>query len=159
VKPYTILALRVVMATIVGGALIVQAALCVGLVRGSGLEGASSTLAAYLVLAAVCVQVSTVSVWRLVGMVRSSTVFSNAAFRHVDVVLGAVVVAAVLTFALAAALAVQGRPSGVVMLVGAVGLVTVGMSLLVLVLRALLEQAVARDVEASGLQAELDEVI
>jgi hypothetical protein len=46
-----------------------------------------------------------------------------------------------------------------VLLIGGAGLLVAGVALIVLVLRMLLAQAVARDAEASHLQAELDEVI
>jgi low affinity Fe/Cu permease len=42
---------------------------------------------------------------------------------------------------------------------GGIGLAILGVALIVLVLRMLLAQAVARDVEAAHMQAELDEVI
>jgi hypothetical protein len=42
---------------------------------------------------------------------------------------------------------------------GGVGVAILGVALIVLVLRMLLAQAVARDVEAAQMQAELDEVI
>jgi hypothetical protein len=42
---------------------------------------------------------------------------------------------------------------------GGIGMAVLGGALIVLVLRMLLAQAVARDVEAAQMQAELDEVI
>ncbi len=42
---------------------------------------------------------------------------------------------------------------------GGVGLAILGVALIVLLMRMLLAQAVARDVEAARMQAELDEVI
>lgn len=48
---------------------------------------------------------------------------------------------------------------GVVLLICGVSLLIAGVALIVLVLRALLAQAVARDVEANHLRAELGEVI
>ena len=45
------------------------------------------------------------------------------------------------------------------LLIGGAGVMVAGVALLVLVLRMLLAQAVARDAEAQHLQAELDEVI
>lgn len=88
-------------------------------------EGGSvplTSLRVITILGMVTVQVALVCVWRLVTMVRRGTVFSHAAFRYVDAVIGAIVAAA-------------------------------------LVLRMLLAQAVARDVEAAQMQAELGEVI
>ena len=43
------------------------------------------------VLGMVTVQVAVVCVWQLVAMVRRGTVFSPAAFRYVDIVIGAIV--------------------------------------------------------------------
>ncbi|MET9735079.1 DUF2975 domain-containing protein [Streptomyces sp. NPDC006458] len=106
------------------------------------------------------VQVVLVCVWRLVTMVRRGTVFSHAAFRYVDVAIGAIVAAGLLVFALAAFMA-QGpemEPPGI-LFIGGLGVTALGVALIVLVLRMLLAQAVARDVEATHMQAELSEVI
>jgi hypothetical protein len=112
------------------------------------------------ILGMVSVQVALVCVWRLVTMVRRGTVFSHAAFRYVDVVIGAIVAAALMWFAVTV-LNVPGQRAdpGVTVIMGGVGVAILGVALLVLVLRMLLAQAVARDVEAAHLQAELDEVI
>ena len=105
-------------------------------------------------------QVTMVCVWRLLTMVRRRTVFSHAAFRYVDVVIGAVAVASLLTFALGATLAPgEAVAPGIVLLIGGMGVMVAGVALLVLVLRTLLAQAVTRDAEAQHLQAELNEVI
>jgi len=53
----------------------------------------------------------------------------------------------------------QRDDPGVTLIMGGIGVAILGVALLVLVLRMLLAQAVARDVEAAHLQAELDEVI
>ena len=99
-------------------------------------------------------------------MVRRGTVFSNAAFRYVDVVIGALVAAAVLMFGVAVLMASlnwvtpeDAVAPGIVLLVcGIVAGIFCG-ALIVLVLRMLLAQAVATDVEAAKMRAELDEVI
>lgn len=113
-----------------------------------------------VVLGCAAVQVVQVCVWRLVTMVRRGTVFSPAAFRYVDGVIGAIVAAGLLWLTLAVLMA-QGpemEPPGILFL-GAVGVAVLGVALIVLVLRMLLAQAVARDVEAARMRAELDEVI
>jgi hypothetical protein len=93
-------------------------------------------------------------------MVRRGTVFSPAAFRYVHIVIGAFTAAALLTFALGAVLAPgEAVAPGVVLLIGGIGLAILGVALVVTVLRMLLAQAVARDVEAAQMQAELGEVI
>jgi len=108
----------------------------------------------------VSVQVALVCVWRLVTMVRRGTVFSHAAFRYVDGVIGAIVAAALVWFAVTVLNAPGQRDDpGVTVIMGGVGVGILGVALIVLVLRMLLAQAVARDVEAAQLQAELDEVI
>lgn len=105
-------------------------------------------------------QVAVVCVWRLVTMVRRGTVFSHAAFRYVDVIIGAIVAAALVWFAVTALNAPGQRDDpGVTLIMGGVGMAVLGVALIVLVLRTLLAQAVARDVEATRMQAELDEVI
>ena len=54
----------------------------------------------------------------------------------------------------------RGRPlPGVTVIMGGAGVGILGVALIVLVLRMLLAQAVARDVEATRMQVELDEVI
>ena len=60
-------------------------------------------LVVIVVLGIVTMQVTVVCVWRLLTMVRRGTVFSHAAFRYVDVVIGAV--------AAASAAHVRARPS------------------------------------------------
>jgi hypothetical protein len=113
-----------------------------------------------LVLGVLAAQVVLVCVWRLVTMVRRGTVFSIGAFRYVHIVIGAFVAAACLVFALGVVLAPgEAVAPGVVLLLGGVGVAVLGVALVVLVLRMLLAQAVARDVEAARMQAELEEVI
>jgi hypothetical protein len=108
----------------------------------------------------VTTQVILVCVWRLVTMVRAGTVLSEAAFRCVDIVIGAIVAAAVLVFVLAVVLAPgEAVPPGTILPMGGLGVAVLGVALIVAVLRRLLGQAVARDVEATQLQAELAEVI
>jgi hypothetical protein len=99
-------------------------------------------------------------VWRLVMMVRRGTVFSFAAFRYVDAVIGAIVAAALLWFAVTAFNAPGQRDDpGVTVIMGGIGVAILGVALIVLVLRMLLAQAVARDTEAAQLRSELDQVI
>jgi hypothetical protein len=111
-------------------------------------------------LGMVCVQVALVCVCRLVTMVRRGTVFSHAAFRYVDILVGAIVGASLVWFAVTVLNAPGQRADpGVTVIMAGVGVGILGVALIVLVLRMLLAQAVARDVEASQLQAELDKVI
>jgi hypothetical protein len=159
----TVGALRAVLAVVLTGTVLVQALMVWVLVSGSDPEDGSLPLTALrviTVLGMVSVQVAGVCVWRLVTMVRRGTVFSHAAFRYVDAVIGAIVAAALDWFAVTAVNAPGQRADpGVTLIMGGIGLAILGVALIVLVLRMLLAQAVARDAEAAQMQAELDEVI
>ena len=158
----TVLALRIVIALVLAGSLFVQVVMVP--LFWADLDGATASVrisvVTIVVLGIVCVQVTAVCVWRLLTMVRRGTVFSDAAFGFVDVICGAIVVASLLAFALGVVLAPgEDMAPGVVLLIGGFGVCEAGVALIVRVLRLLLAQAVARDVEAQHLRAELDEVI
>ncbi|MFD5258683.1 DUF2975 domain-containing protein [Streptomyces bobili] len=161
----TVLALRGVIVALLTGSVFVQAVMVPLL--GRDLDEADTELAyppaAFLVtviLGIVTAQVVLVCVWRLVTMVRRGTVFSHAAFRYVHIVIGAFVAAALLMFTLGVLLAPgEAVAPGVVLLIGGAVMAILGVALIVLVLRMLLAQAVARDVEATRMRAELAEVI
>jgi hypothetical protein len=162
----TVLALRIVLAMVLAGSLFVQAVM-VPLLATDLKEDFSSDVAdvrapiiVITVLGFVIIQVTTVCVWRLLTMVRRGTVFSRAAFRYVDVIIGAAAAGSLLMLALGVTLAPgEAVPPGMVLLIGGAAVVVAGIALVVLVMRMLLTQAVARDAEAHHLQAELDEVI
>ncbi|MET9957334.1 DUF2975 domain-containing protein [Streptomyces sp. NPDC006339] len=161
----TVLALRAVLVLLLAGSVFVQAVMVPLLaidMKGLDEEVAHlrTPVLVIIVLGVVTVQVVLGCVWRLVTMVRRGTVFSYAAFRYVHIVIGAVVAAALLVFALGVVLAPgEAVAPGIVLLIGGLGLAVLGVALVVLVLRMLLAQAVARDVEATEMRAELDEVI
>ena len=158
----TVLALRIVIAMVLAGSLFVHVVMMplfwADLDDAPG--GVRVPVVAIVVLGIVTVQVTAVCVWKLVTMVRRGTVFSHAAFRYVDVIFVAVVVASLLAFALGVVLAPgEDVAPGVVLLIGGFGVCVAGVALIVRVLRLLLAQAVARDAEAQQLRSELDEVI
>ncbi|WP_426361997.1 DUF2975 domain-containing protein [Streptomyces sp. E-08] len=159
----TVRALRAVLAVVLTGTVLVQVMMVWMVVSGGDPEDGSlplTPLRLIVVLGMAAAQVALVCVWRLVAMVRKGTVFSHAAFRYVDGVIGAIVAAALLWFAVTALNAPGQRDDpGVTVIMGGIGLAILGVALIVLVLRMLLAQAVARDVEAARMQAELDEVI
>lgn len=161
----TILALRIVLAVVLPGTLFVQAVMVPLLASdlseaGPAAEAVRLPVSVIVVLGLIAVQVVLVCVWCLLTMARRGTVFSTAAFRYVDVVIAAVSAAALLLFGLGAVLAPgEGVAPGVVLLIGGAGVAVAGVALIVLVLRALLAQAVAIDAEASHLRTELNEVI
>lgn len=161
----TVLALRAVIVMLLAGSVFVQTVMVALIAIDMDDE---TDLAAYqrvafiviVVLGIVTVQIVLACVWRLLAMVRHGTVFSPAAFRYVHIVIGAVVAAAALVFALAVVLAPgESVPPGVILLICGMVLAILGVALVVLVLRMLLAQAVARDVEAAQMRAELEEVI
>lgn len=160
-RGWTILALRAVIAVSVAGSLVVQVVIVPLLWADLGGVplGARITLTVLAVAGVLTMQVFAVCVWQLLTMVRRGSVFSRAAFRYVDVIIGAVVGAAVVVFALAALLAAGRAAPGVVGIVGGFSIVLAGMAMLVVVMRTLLTQAIDREAEARALRSELDEVI
>ncbi|MQA08684.1 MAG: DUF2975 domain-containing protein [Pseudonocardiaceae bacterium] len=155
----TVVALRAVLVVLLAGSVFVQAVLVPLLaidLRGFSLR---TPFLVVTILGVVTAQVVLVCVWRLITMVRRGTVFSHATFRYVHVVIGAIVAAALLMFALAVILAPGNTAPGIVLLICGASVAILGVALVVLVLRMLLAQAIERDHEAAQLQAELEEVI
>ncbi len=158
----TVLALRVVLAIALVGSLFVQAVMVplLWIDLDDAPAGVRVPVIIIVILGIVTMQVTAVCVWRLLTMVRRGTVFSPAAFRYVDIIIGAIAAASVLTFGLAVTLAPgEDVAPGVVGLICGVSLVVAGVALIVFVQRMLLVQAVAREAEAHHLRAELNEVI
>ena len=157
----TVQALRAVLVVVLVGTVFVQAGMVWALATDP--EDGSlplTPLRLVTILGMLSVQVALVCVWRLVKMVRRGTVFSDAAFRYVDVMIGAIVAAALVWFAITLINAPGQRDDpGVTLIMGGISVGILGVALIVLVLRMLLTQAVARDVEATQLRAELDDVI
>ena len=155
---WTILALRVVIALALAGSLFVQVVMMP--LIWADLEGAEDwargLFIAILVLGIVTMQVSAICIWQLLTMVRRGSVFSTAAFRYVDVIIGAVAAASVLAFLMAVLLAPGEVAPGIVGLICGASLVLGGMALLVVVMKALLRQAIASETEAQSLRSELD---
>ncbi|AWB86783.1 DUF2975 domain-containing protein [Mycetocola zhujimingii] len=101
----------------------------------------------------VCVQVALLCVWRLVSLVRGSSIFSIDAFRWVDIILVAVAVATLLIAGSFITLALAGVASPSVTILCALGIVLgSGFGLLIVVLRGLLRKA-------SQLEQDLAEVV
>lgn len=154
----TVLALRIVLALGLAGSLFVQAVMVPLLAidlneAGPDVIAVRTPMIVIVLLGIVAVQVSMFCVWRLLSMVRRETVFSRGAFRYVDIVIGAVAAAALLTFAMAVVLAPgEAVAPGIVLLLCGGALLVGGVALIVIVLRMLLAQAL-------GMRAELDEVI
>ena len=160
-----ILALRAVIVLMFAGLLAVQIMIIPAIGRDIDEGGAEVAhlrwpLMIVLFLGVLAGQVALVCIWRLLTMVRKDTVFGAAAFRYVDVIIGAAVAATLLAMVLSFVLAPgEAVPPGIVLLVVIAGTGTAAIALLVLVLRVLLAKAVALDSTATTLRAELDEVI
>lgn len=160
----SVLALRVVLGLGFLGALFVQVVMVPLIWRDlDGGEAARWQQVAFCVVAVlgmVALEVVIIGVARLTAMVRRGTLFSDAAFRHVDTVIAATAAGAVLMLGVAAIWAPgEAVAPGVVLIICGIALLIGGVALIVLVMRALLRQAVDRDTQARTLQAELDEVI
>ena len=125
----TVQALRAVLVVVLAGTVCVQALMVWTLVSGSDPEDGSlplTPLRVITILGIGTVQVIGVCVWRLVTMVRRGTVFSHAAFRYVDVVIGAIVAAALVWFAVTVLNAPGQRDDpGVTVIMGGVGVAMV----------------------------------
>ncbi|GAA4188082.1 DUF2975 domain-containing protein [Microbacterium oryzae] len=157
----TILILRVVIALALAGSLVVQIVIVPLLwadLESEALWG-RITLVVIAVLWIATLQVSAVCIWQLLTRVRRGSIFSRSSFRYVDVIIGAVTASAVLAFALAVVLAPGETAPGIVGLICGAALVLGGVALIVVVMRALLKQAIDRENEARTLRDELGEVI
>lgn len=160
--------LRVVIAIALAGSVVVQVGMVALLWLDTEEEPTNMGISLVLigVLGVVTLQVVAVCVWRLLTMVRRGTVFSHAAFRYVDLVIGAISAAAmlILSVAVVARFANHATPGDAVApdlvgLISGFALVAAGVALVVYVMRTLLAQAVALDSEAKQLKSELEEVI
>ncbi|MFF8597918.1 DUF2975 domain-containing protein [Streptomyces sp. NPDC015232] len=159
----TVLTLRAVLVVLLAGSLFVQTVMVALLaedMEGGVLADRRVPILAIVVLGIGAAQTVLVCVWQLLAMVRRGNVFSDGAFRYVHVVIGAFTAAALLVFALGVVLTPgEAVAPGVVLLLGGVSLSVFAVALIVLVLRMLLAQAVAREAEATHMRAELDGVI
>ncbi|MXM65378.1 DUF2975 domain-containing protein [Streptomyces sp. HUCO-GS316] len=107
-----------------------------------------------------CIQVALVAVWMLLTMVRRDAIFTPRAFRWVDIIIGASVVATLLALGVTGHLALADIPSPgdgmdlISALFAAAATVGVGASfaMLVVVMRSLLRKA-------TDLQTEMAEVV
>lgn len=154
----TIVVLQVVIALALLGSLVVQTVIMplVWVDLADEVLWGRIALVTIAVLGILTLQVFGVCVWMLLGKVRRGSIFSSASFRYVDVIIGAIAAAAVLMLILAILLAPGSIAPGVVALIGGAALVLGGMALLVVVMKALLRQAIDRDARANALQSELD---
>jgi hypothetical protein len=139
----TLLALRAIIALCLMGSLLVQTFLMTAI--WFDLETVPLPIRIALIvifeLWIVCLQVVAVCIWRLAGFAASVEVFQTRSFRFVDVVIGAIVVAAVLTATFASILLAGEAAPGVVGLAFGASLVIAGVAFIVVIMRMLLQQA------------------
>ena len=154
----TIVVLRVLIAIALVGSVAVQALIVplLWLDLGEGELLGRIFIVGVVVLGVGTLQVFGICVWLLLNKVRRGSIFSDSSFLYVDVIIGAILVAAALAVALAIALSPGDAAPGIVGLIGGAALVLAGMALLVVVMKALLRQAIDREAEAQTLRSELD---
>ncbi len=100
-----------------------------------------------------CLQAALVCVWRLLTLAREGIIFNARAFRYVDVILIAIVVATLVVLASLVIITATGASSPSIGLLGVLGVVVGSMlALLVVVLRGLLTKA-------AQLESDLAEVV
>lgn len=157
----TVVVLQVIIAIALLGSLVVQTVIAP--LVWADLEGEAPwgriALVAILVLVVLTMQVFGVCVWILLGKVRRESIFSSSSFRAVDVIIGAIAAAAALMLLLAVLLVPGSIAPGAVALIAGAGVVLAGFALLVVVMKALLRQAIDRDAEARALRTELDDEV
>jgi hypothetical protein len=113
---------------------------------------AKIALSIFVALGLLCIQVAIVAVWRLVSLVQQNTVFSPASFRWVDLIIAAIVTAAVFVLLAGYVVAEVDDAPGLILVTGVFALLLAGVGLVVYVQRMLL-------VQATGFSAELEGVI
>ncbi|WP_460798179.1 DUF2975 domain-containing protein [Microbacterium sp. GXF0217] len=157
----TIAVLKVVIALALVGSIAVQALIVPLLWLDLADEELWGRIAAVgiMVLGILTMQLFAVSVWMLLTKVRRGSIFSASSFVWVNVIIGAFAAASVIALALAVLLAPGEMAPGVVAMICGGALVLAGISLLVVVMKALLRQAIERETEAQALRSELGEVI
>jgi hypothetical protein len=155
VSQLVILALRGLLVLIALGAVGLQVVLAVVIVTQLAAPDVVVLAVAYSALgiaAIACVEVALVALWVLLAMVRRGAIFDERAFRWVDVISVAGLVAAVLVAALCAHAGEIDDAPGLVLIGGGIGLSGVAFALLMVVMRGLLRTATV-------LRRELDEVV
>lgn len=153
--PLVILALRALLILIALGALGGQIVIVVVIATHIAGPEVLVLAVAYSVLgvaAIACVQVALVALWVLLSKVRRGAIFDERAFRWVDVISVAGLIAAVLVAALCAHAGEVDDAPGLVLIGLGVGIGGVAFALLMVVMRGLLRNATV-------LRRELDEVV
>ena len=104
-------------------------------------------VAAFLIL---CVQVVVVAIWRLLAMVQQGRIFSEASFRWVDAIIGAIGAAWLVILAIFVLVGVGADDPGLPLLLFFLLVSVTVLGLLMVVMRALLRQATALRTDLDG---------
>ncbi|WP_345473627.1 DUF2975 domain-containing protein [Glutamicibacter ectropisis] len=162
---FSIVGLKVVLTVILAGTLFVQLIMIPMILIHDSSGNTDDRLIqgsflSYLFLAGLIIETCVFCVWKLATRVKRGTVFDPASLGYVRPIILAFAVGSIATFALAAIFATTTQIApGVALLVGGAGLLMVGISIIVLVLRQLLEQATMTEAQAAELRTELGGVI
>lgn len=158
-KLLTIVALRVLLILLFLGAVLAQTAIIPVLAaqeaaRWPEVAHLAAPYATLVISAIACAEVALVALWMLLSMVSRGAIFTERAFRWVDVIIYAALAATVLTIAAPAHLlgAVGVGGPGVVLVLGTAAIAGASFVLLMLVMRGLLRTA-------TTLESELAEVV
>lgn len=100
----------------------------------------------------VCIQVVVVATWKLLSLVESDRIFTDASLTWVDVILGAIAAAWAMLVVVLALVGFTADDPGLPLLLFVVVVIITVAALLMVVLRALLRQA-------TGLRSEMDTVV
>ncbi|ALG28612.1 MULTISPECIES: DUF2975 domain-containing protein [Glutamicibacter] len=162
---FSIVGLKVILAVILAGTFFVQLFMIPMIfIHESPSDGTEKffqgSFLSYLFLAGLIIETCVYCVWKLATRVKRGTVFDPASLGYVTPIIIAFAVGALATLALGAIFAASTEIApGVVLLVGGAGLLMIGISIIVLVLRQLLEQAAMTEAQAAELRTELGGVI
>ena len=147
-------ALRVLLVLIALGALAGQVLIVVAVATHPDVDATDRAVsyAVIAVAAVACLEAVLVALWVLLAMVSRDAIFHERAFRWVDVISVAGLVAALLLAALCVHVGELDDAPGLVLIGGGVGIVGTAFALLMVVMRGLLRSATV-------FRRELDEVV
>ena len=109
-------------------------------------------LTAVSIFLVVCIQVVVVATWKLLSLVESDRIFTDASLTWVDVILGAIAAAWAMLVVVLALVGFTADDPGLPLLLFVVVVIITVAALLMVVMRALLRQA-------TGLRSEMDTVV
>ncbi|MEJ2889104.1 DUF2975 domain-containing protein [Actinomycetospora aeridis] len=151
-SPVVILALRVLLVLVGLGAAGVQVTIVVAVATSGGVVATVAVYAVLGVVALAALEVGLVALWVLLAMVRRGAIFDDGAFRWVRIVTVAGLAAALPVAAVCVHYGELDDAPGLVLIGGGVAVAGAVYTLLMMVMRGLLQNATV-------LRRELDEVV